>query len=59
MAQFDEIERLIKAGITDRQIAKALKCRRTLVADIRTGKLQRDVIGAAKKLENRLPPGWG
>jgi transposase len=58
MAQFDEIERLIKAGISNRQIAKALKCRKTLVADIRSGEVRRDVISATKKPENRLPPGW-
>jgi len=58
MAQFDEIERLIKAGLSNRKISKALKCRKTLVAGIRAGKVHRDVISAAREFENRMPPGW-
>ena len=58
MTQFAEIERLIEAGYRNRQISRALRCRRTLIADIRSGKTKRDVIGQAKKPENRMPPGW-
>jgi hypothetical protein len=58
MAQFEEIDRLIKAGLSNRQIAKALKCRKTLVSAVRSGEVQRDVIGAVKKSEDRPQPGW-
>lgn len=58
MAQYIEIERLIQVGQSDRQIAKALKCRRTKVAEIRKKQLTPDVIGRAQKPEAKLPPGW-
>ena len=58
MARFVEIERLIQAGQTDRQIARALQCRRTLVAGIRKGEVSQDLISRAKRAERRLPPGW-
>jgi transposase len=58
MAQFTEIQRLIEAGQTNRQIARSLRCRRTLVAQIRSGQLARDVLERARAPEARLPPGW-
>lgn len=58
MAQFVEIERLIEAGLSDRQIAKALKCRRTYVSEVRKKRVTRDLINVAKQPENKLPPGW-
>lgn len=58
MAQFIEIERLIQAGQSDRQIAKALRCRRTKVAEVRSKKLTQDIISRAKEPQNKLPPGW-
>ena len=58
MAQFTEIQRLIAAGQTNRQIARSLRCRRTLVADIRQGRFTRDVLARVKEPEQRLPPGW-
>ena len=58
MAQISEIERLILSGISDRQIARALRCRRTLVAGIRGRHVTPDLISRAKQGENRLPPGW-
>ena len=58
MAQFVEIQRLIQAGQSDRQIAKALRCRRTLVASIRGGALTQDTLSRAKEPGNKLPPGW-
>lgn len=58
MAQFVEIDRLIEAGHSDRQIARALKCRRTFVADIRKKQVTADLIIRAKQPENKLPPGW-
>lgn len=58
MAQFSEIERLLQAGHTDRQIARALKCRRTLVASVRKKEVGRDLISRAKQPENKLPPVW-
>jgi len=58
MAQFSEIQRLIDAGQTNRQIARSLRCRRTLVADIRQGRFTRDVLVRVKEPEQKLPPGW-
>ena len=58
MAQIVEIQRLIEAGHKNRQIARALKCRRTLVAAVRAGEVRPDVLSRAKQQENRLPPGW-
>jgi len=58
MAQFDEIERLIGLKQSNRNIARALRCSRELVADVRAGNIRRDSISVSKKLENRLPPGW-
>jgi transposase len=58
MAQFAEIQRLIEAGQTDRQIARSLRCRRTLVAKLRKGLLTPDALSRAKSQELRLPPPW-
>jgi transposase len=58
MAQFVEIERLIQIGLSDRKIAKALKCRRTYVAEIRSKQVTQDLISRVKQSENKLPPGW-
>ena len=58
MAQFSEIERLIQAGHSDRQIAKALRCRRSLVRSIRGRQTTADVIIRAKEPGSKLPPGW-
>lgn len=58
MAQFTEIQRLIDAGQANRQIARSLRCRRTLVADVRQGRFIRDVLARVKEPEQKLPPGW-
>jgi transposase len=58
MAQFSEIERLIQIGQSDRKIAKALGCRRTLVAEVRKGKVNFDILSNSKKRECKLAPGW-
>ena len=58
MAQIIEIQRLIESGISDRQIAKALKCRRSLIAGIRTQQVTPELISQSKKVESHLPPGW-
>jgi transposase len=58
MLQFTEIQRLIAAGQTDRKIARSLRCRRTLVADVRRGLLTPAVLSHAKQPESKLPPGW-
>lgn len=58
MAQFAEIQRLILAGQTNRQIARSLRCRRTLVAKVRGGVFTRDVLVRAKEPVGKLPPGW-
>jgi transposase len=58
MKQFAEIQRLIGAGQTNRQIARSLSCRRTTVAEVRKGLLTPDRISRAQKGEERLPPGW-
>jgi len=58
MAQFEEIQRLIKAGQTNRQIARALRCRRTLISTIREGLLSPESLSLAKSEKPRLPPPW-
>lgn len=58
MAQFTEIQRLIAAGQTNRQIARSLRCRRTLVADIRQGRFTTDILARAKASAEKLLPGW-
>ena len=58
MARYVEIERLIQAGQSDRNIARSLKCRRTLVAGVRSKQVTQDLISRAKQPENRMPPGW-
>ena len=58
MAQVTEIQRLIEAGQSDRQIGRALHCRRLQAAAVRKGLLSLDLIADAKKQERRLPPGW-
>lgn len=58
MVQFKEIQRLIEAGQTNRQIARSLRCRRTLIAKIREGLLQPEALSRAKAQERRLPPPW-
>ncbi len=58
VSQFTEIQRLIGAGQTNRQIARSLRCRRTLVAEVRKGLFTRDVLVRAKEPSAKLPPGW-
>lgn len=58
MTRFVEIERLIGTGQSDRQIARALHCRRLLVAGVRKRLLTPEVIVRAKETDNKLPPGW-
>lgn len=58
VAQFTEIQRLIEAGQTNRQIGRSLRCRRTLVAEVRAGQFTRDVLNRAKEPSEKLPPGW-
>lgn len=40
MAQIEDIKLKIEQGLSDRQIAKAVGLRRTLIAEIRSGKLK-------------------
>jgi transposase len=58
MMQFSEIQRLIEIGQTNRQIARILKCRRTLIAEVRRGTVSGELIAAAKKQETKTPPSW-
>ena len=58
MAQFVEIERLIREGHRDRAIARSLKCRRSLVASVRRGECTAELVTRAKAQEHKLPPGW-
>lgn len=58
VTQFAEIQRLIEAGQTNRKIARSLRCRRTLVAQVRAGLFTRDVLSRAKEPSAKLPPGW-
>ncbi len=58
MAQISEIERLINLGTSDRQIAKALRCRRKLVAGVRALQITQEQITQAKRAESVLPPAW-
>ena len=44
MAQVSDIERLIAKGLSDRAIARSLKCRRSLAASVRGGKVGKDQI---------------
>ena len=44
MAQVSDIERLINNGLTDRAIARSLKCRRSLAASVRSGKVGKEQI---------------
>jgi transposase len=55
MAQFSEIERLIKNGLSDRAIARSLKCRRALVAGVRGGQVVGDKI-LSGMLAPKVPP---
>lgn len=58
MAQLKEIQRLIQLEQSDRQIARALRCRRSQVAAVRRESLSENVLLSAQKEENQLPPGW-
>lgn len=58
VSQYAEIQRLIQAGQKNRQIARSLRCRRTLVAQIRAGLFTQDVLARARAPEAKLPPGW-
>jgi hypothetical protein len=58
MAQFVEIERLIHEGHRDRAIARSLRCRRSLVADVRRGVCTAELLTRAKTEDHKLPPGW-
>jgi transposase len=58
MAHFVEVERLIGEGRTNRAIARMLKCRRELVADVRNGVLTAASLMRAKHEVGKLPPGW-
>ncbi len=51
MAQVSDIERLIEKGLSDRAIARSVKCRRSLVASVRAGHVGREQI-----LAGRLTP---
>ena len=58
MTQIAEIERLILSGQTDRQIARALHCRRPLIAKNRAGRLSGEILIRDKSREEKSPPGW-
>ncbi len=58
MPKIAEIERLILAGQTDRKIARALHCRRPLIAKIRAGRLSGESLVRDKSREEKSPPGW-
>lgn len=58
VVQFTEIQRLIEAGQTNRQIARSLRCRRTLIAKVREGLLRPEALSRARAEARRPPPGW-
>lgn len=58
MAQFVEIERLIGEGRTNRAIARMLRCRRELIADVRRGVFTAASLMQAQHGAGKLPPGW-
>lgn len=58
MTKIAEIERLILAGQTDRQIARALHCRRSMIAKIRAGHLSGEILVRDKSRQGKSPPGW-
>lgn len=51
MAQVSDIERLIEEGFSDRAIARSVKCRRSLVASVRAGR-----VGSEQILAGELQP---
>src|SRR6516164_7555938 len=58
MAQFADILRLLELKRSDRNIARALKCRRSLVAQIRKGELTEDELKRLQACEQRVQPAW-
>jgi len=58
MAQFAEILRLLELKRSDRNIARALKCRRSLVAQIRKGELTEAELKRLQAVEQRVQPAW-
>lgn len=58
VAKFEDIERLIKAGQSDRKIAKSLRCRRTLAASIRNKLINQAQIAHALSDADKSPPLW-
>lgn len=58
MAQFNEVKRLIQTGLTDRKIARTLKCRRSFVAEVRKKTATEALILKSKGSSRKTPPGW-
>ena len=59
MAQFLDIERLIKNGLSDRAIARSEKCRRSLVKAIRAGEVTSEQVAQALgRTDARPQPVW-
>jgi transposase len=55
MNQFSEMKRLLELKLSDRTIAKTLKCRRSTVQAVRTGELKAQGVG---QTETATPPPW-
>jgi hypothetical protein len=53
MNQFSEMKRLLELKLSDRAIAKTLKCRRSTVQAVRTGELKAQGVG---QTETATPP---
>lgn len=58
MARLDEIQRLIREDLSDRQIARILHCRRTTVRKIREQELKQDKLKEIHMRSGHLPPVW-
>ena len=58
MAQLIEIQRLIRAGQADRQIALVLYCRRSYVAKVRSNAVNGEVLRAARASKAFVDPPW-
>lgn len=58
MTQFTEIKRLIEIGQTNRQIARSIKCRRSLVGRVRRGEVTEVIFLASKERKAVFLPSW-
>lgn len=58
MARWEEIQRLIGLGFSNRKIAKILHCRTEAVSAVRNGVLNDQTLSRVHKSVGRLPPAW-